>query len=453
MKRLLPLALLLLTLSPIVAQSSPLDLCVIGDSFADEYQGTDNRGGEYHAVTFNWVEQLAILRGVEVGAWGVYSEPRRVGYAQNWARSGAKAADLVGQGQAAGVAAQSCNQIVVWVGTNDYAPAYVPIYDGSFSGAALYAWEAGLVDAITDALDMLPSGNVLQAAIVDFNEAPGVEYLYPNATGRARVSQSIARVNSALQAAALARGYTFANSTSLITEHEAQTVNGIYTIAGVPMCFFCVGNEPHNWFLEGAGSHLGTVSSGLFANWFIDHFAIEIAPLTDAEIVAMVGLALPTETPTPTLTNTPQSTVTATATDAPTLAPTDTSVPTLTPTATLTATFTATMPATLTPSRTPTATRTPSRTPTPAILAVDDTLTTPRNTALNVLFTQLLANDYGSGLSIISGTPPNAGYCVPITGGARCTPPTGYAGAMTFTYTVRNGAGATDVGLVTIAVD
>src|SRR4051812_20916333 len=59
-------------------------LGLIGDSNTDAYRGTDNRGGSYSAVTFNWAELLVMLRGVDLGAWSAYSEPRRTDYARNW---------------------------------------------------------------------------------------------------------------------------------------------------------------------------------------------------------------------------------------------------------------------------------------------------------------------------------------------------------------------------------
>lgn len=59
----------------------------IGDSQADEYLGFSNKAG------YNWLEQLARVRGLDFGAYeadpAVRGEPRNDGYENNWARSAA----------------------------------------------------------------------------------------------------------------------------------------------------------------------------------------------------------------------------------------------------------------------------------------------------------------------------------------------------------------------------
>ena len=62
---------------------------IMGDLFYDEYQADDQRGGDFHAVTFNLVEILERTRDFNLGPWGTWGEPRRTGYEYNWARSGA----------------------------------------------------------------------------------------------------------------------------------------------------------------------------------------------------------------------------------------------------------------------------------------------------------------------------------------------------------------------------
>src|SRR5690606_2250705 len=87
--------------SPATAQT--LDrLGAIGDSLTDEYDDQD-----FGAYARNWLELLVEERGVEVGPTaaqagqpgGTWGEPRRTGYQENWARSGADTDAAVAQGQ------------------------------------------------------------------------------------------------------------------------------------------------------------------------------------------------------------------------------------------------------------------------------------------------------------------------------------------------------------------
>src|SRR5690606_17140271 len=69
------------------------------------------------------------------------SEPRRTGYEYNWARSGARAADLKSQqgGLAQQVREGKVDYVVVYIGYNDFraGSTYDEIYNGSLSGSAL----------------------------------------------------------------------------------------------------------------------------------------------------------------------------------------------------------------------------------------------------------------------------------------------------------------------------
>jgi hypothetical protein len=144
------LGLLLVVCGSLVLASSPRvaiaqavgGFAVMGDSSSDEYRADDNRGGSYAATTLNWIELLARYRAVDFGAWATRGEPRRTGYEYNWARSGAQAADVISQGQAAGVAGQVASGQVSWavlmIGTNDFAVGngtYGEIYSEAVSGA------------------------------------------------------------------------------------------------------------------------------------------------------------------------------------------------------------------------------------------------------------------------------------------------------------------------------
>ena len=340
MKKLLAFLLLtfLILSGSVLSQSSTVNICVMGDSSADEYQGTDNRGGAYHAITFNWLELLVRYRNVNVGEWGAYSEPRRTGYSRNWARSGATTAALLSQGQPEGVASQiqSCDFVSLWIGGNDYGP-YTPMhtamYNNTISTQALLAWEQDRVEDITDAILALPPDTqIFLAGITDYNVTPLAILIFPNAAGRQRISDSIDRVNASLSIMAAQQGVIFADPTELLYEQLAELQNGMYYVGGIPIDLFGQpNNEPHAGLLP--DGHPGTVSSGLLLNWLLTKFPIYIPPLTDTELLQSVNL-LPTPTPTATPTRTPTPTRT--------LTPTPTRTPTVTPSLTFTSTFTIT---------------------------------------------------------------------------------------------------------------
>jgi hypothetical protein len=267
-----------------------MNLAIMGDSSADEYRGTDNRGGAYAPTTFNWVELLARHQKINVGAWGNYSEPRRTGYAWNFARSGATAQTLVSGGQHFGVAAEiangNCDTVLIWVGTNDYAAILYYLYTGILAGVTLTQWENAFIDSIKTAVGILPPAKVYINKVVDFMVLPGVPGMFPDVAGRTRISNSIARINSRL---AQIPNITLIDSLELTL--SLVTPSGIFYVGGVPICQFCVGDEPHNGILSGAGSHPGTVFSGKLANWILSKISPSTIPLTDNQILKAAGLA------------------------------------------------------------------------------------------------------------------------------------------------------------------
>ena len=76
-------------------QANLNNLGIVGNSNSDQYQANDNRGGAYASGTYNWTEQFVLPCCVNLGDWRSWGDPRRTGYAYNWARSGATAANVI----------------------------------------------------------------------------------------------------------------------------------------------------------------------------------------------------------------------------------------------------------------------------------------------------------------------------------------------------------------------
>ena len=84
-------------------------------------------------------------------------------------------------------------------------------------------------------------------------------------------------------------------------------------------------------------------------------------------------------------------------------------------------------------------------------LAVDDTATTPFETPITV---DVTVNDHGTSLTVTSVTqpPPGTGSVTIVAGKPVYTPPAGYVGTTTFTYTVTDPSGQTSTATVTVTV-
>ncbi|MCA0455370.1 MAG: cadherin-like domain-containing protein [Chloroflexi bacterium] len=383
----------------------PLRLGIMGDSRDDEYQGTDNRGGAYHSVTFNWVEQLVKNRDVNVGNWGNYPEPRRTGFAYNWARSGATAASLITQGQHSGLAAQvaagQIDVVMISIGSNDFAPyrsdGYEPIYNGTISGKALTAKINTLVANVTTAAETVQRARrvpIFLMTIPNWNDTPLVlnDSRFSDPTKRQRVTNAISTANAELVAMAQARGIRVIDAQAVYTQLARRLVNGQLVVGGVAIQMFSSGDEPHNGLL-GDHIHGGTILEALIANHFIEEFnrvlPVRLSPLSDTEILTNAGLGT-----------------------------------------------------------------TPINQPP---VAVDDDFSVKRGASITITFVQLLQNDRdpnGDLLSVANGTLPKQGNVVPLADGSggTYTPNPNFVGTDTFSYTVSDGKGGSDTGLVTITV-
>lgn len=335
-KRILFVIALLLSVRMVTATAPTVG--IVGDSNSDEYRANDNRGGAYAATTLNWAEQLATYRGIDLGAWGSYAEPRRSGYAYNWARSASLSCDTVAQAQ--GLAAQHVQYAIIFTGANDFNwwnGTYDAVYSGAMSDAGLQAKIAAIISCLTTTVDTLQASgaNVILSNFGDPGLTVSFVSRFPDANKRARVSGAIQQINSQLAALAASRSATLADADVYAQSILSMVSAGVLMVGGEPISMASNCDEPH-CFLLGDTIHAGTVVNGIIANFFLNLLNIGASPFTDAEILAHAGVGLP-------------ATATPTATPMPTVTVTNTAVPT--------ATFT------VTPSRTPTATPTVTATP------------------------------------------------------------------------------------------
>lgn len=291
---------------PTPMPETPFRIGIMGASGIDEYRADDNRGGAYADVTFNWLELLVRSRNIDAGEWGTWGEPRRTGYAYNWARSGATARTLIESGQHTGlaeqVAAGEIDLIFISVGSNDFAPYrpdYDAIYSGQLAGQTLDARLQGIVDDIALAIDTARDDHeipVVLTTIPNWSLSPAAQNdpRFADAAGRERVSEAISDVNDRLKTMAEERaGVWIADLEVLGQEIFGQLQGGALPVGGEMIRLLSIGDEPHNGLL-GDSIHVGTVLSGKMANFYLTYFNealdLNIPPMTDEEILASAGL-------------------------------------------------------------------------------------------------------------------------------------------------------------------
>lgn len=283
---------------------------ILGDSISDEYRANDNRGGVCGFVTYNWMEQLAERHGLNFGRWGEWGEPRRTGFEYNWARSGARARDLIATGQAAGLAAQVANgevsDVIIWIGSNDfsyYTDTYTEIYDGRLNDSEVAARVDEVSGAIETAVETLKNAGPVRIVVVtipDGASVPDVQKALPDAAGRQRVSDAVAEANRRITAFAAGHGLGLVDVNAMLQAFSPRLDGqGNLLVGDQRISLLGQGDEPHQGRLGDSAGHLGTVVSGLIANlMFVEPFnrtfGLGLQPLSDTEILKSAGLDSPT---------------------------------------------------------------------------------------------------------------------------------------------------------------
>jgi hypothetical protein len=281
-------------------------LGILSDSNSDEYRADDQRGGEYAATTLNWVELIAAERGINVGEWGTWGEPRRTGFKYNWARSSATTHDAIKTGQHTGLAAQvaagEVSHIIIWIGTNDFTTwngTYEEVYEGNLQGEALQAKIDGIVDDITLAVDAIQDAGPVKILLVTMTDRgidPELLRRFPDEAKRSRVSAAIRAINTRLNELGVARGIALLDG-DVLAQALLQRVNkaGMMAVGSEQIKVFGKNDEPHNGRLGDGPGHPGTVMSGVIANEvfirpFNEKFNAGIPLLSDEEILHSAGL-------------------------------------------------------------------------------------------------------------------------------------------------------------------
>lgn len=301
---------------PTQAQSTKIRVGIIGDSNSDEYRADDNRAGgtNYAKTSLSWVELLSKYKDIDFGAWGKWGGERRSGYEYNWARSAATSESMIENGQHTGLAAQvkagEVDYAIIFIGSNDFHSwngTYEEVYSGKLSDEKLQKKIDTIIANITLVVETLQAaGNVkiILTNYADPNASADFITKYPDVTKRARVSSAITQVNEHLAELAKSHSLVLADlynfGSSVLSRIDAK---GNIIVGGEAINAVVHGYEPHHLQLGDSVGHLGTVGSGLVANFFLAALAsdnVSIPPFTDTELLANAGISAASPTPTST---------------------------------------------------------------------------------------------------------------------------------------------------------
>lgn len=297
----------LLTPVTSVRAQTALRLGVLGDSSSDEYRAEDNRAGgtTYAVTTLSWGELLVKYRGVDLGLWGLRSEPRRTGFEYNWSRSGAVSGDLVKSGAASGMAelvrSNRIDVVLVQVGANDFSiytnkgirDGY-EICNGNWTSAQIDAKVSTVTSNIRSVITTLQSAGSVPIILAGFPDMTLAPHWGSTCSQPQKLKDTISKVNAGLLALATSKGVIFydqnAFGTVLLSRVDAQ---GKLDVAGEKFDLVVGGDEPHHVTLSD-NIHAGTVYEGIVANELLKYLNTatqrSIAPFSDLELLQNAGI-------------------------------------------------------------------------------------------------------------------------------------------------------------------
>jgi hypothetical protein len=286
-----------------------IKLAIVGDSLSDEY------AEETYGYAQNWVEQL-VTYGIAdagptaasagVGDWG---EPRRTGFAYNWARAGAVTQDLVDQGQVAGVVSQvapeGITHVVAAIGANDFTPSgvnYFALYYGLATPEQIEQAISANLAIVTNAMQTLKAtgAKVVWVNVPDYGVSPATRLYYTDPVKRERVTTVIREIDDRLADLALAEGVPLVDFLGLAKAvfGENSAPNPTIELAGIQLDLLASDDpvnhpNPYAAFVDD-GVHPHTTVQGIMANLFLEAFNVgygEHLPLfSEADILAHAGI-------------------------------------------------------------------------------------------------------------------------------------------------------------------
>jgi hypothetical protein len=295
----------------------------VGHSLTDEYQRPESTR-QFGLDGFNWVEILSRTRASEV-TFGAYdavldanAEPG--GFAFNHAIGGAMVLNSNMQQQveelADDVAAGEIDAVVIWIGENDFTVRRLRGESFELSDSSFQSFQSAFVGSLVSALDALiaagatdillarvgmtaPNRSDIALATDDTNaQLASAAAMRPQVTFFAPLSEIVSRFDAASSSVNVGGVSIFgspAASSDLVDPPSGVTPTqcGFNNLTHLPGCP-TVAYQSH--MLQDDGAHLTTPMQGLVANAMLEALqarGFALTPLSDAEILAVSGVATP----------------------------------------------------------------------------------------------------------------------------------------------------------------
>jgi lysophospholipase L1-like esterase len=248
---------------------------VFGDSISDEYQS------QSYDYARNWVEQLAEHRGVNLGGFRNWGEPRRVGFEFNWSRVGARTTDLLSAisllpAWEDSLLAGQADIAVLLIGSNDFLPSFGTPYDRIYRGlwtplqieSAVNAF-LGRIGALVDILQSAGKP-VLLVTPPDYGIAPYTRTHYPDPARRESVSKVLEQIAHRMDDLAERESLVIVDAFRMGRDTFGLNAEprSALTVGGVTIDLLSGGSSPTNAFVAD-GIHPHTVIQGILANLIV----------------------------------------------------------------------------------------------------------------------------------------------------------------------------------------
>src|SRR5512135_357399 len=266
---------------------------VLGDSYSDEYQFYP----PHRSTARNWVEILAVTRGLNFGAFSTAGrgEPRNQGFAYNWARSDAETGDMIATGQHTGLAAQVARGevkiVFIFIGGNDFIHALQSPDPMARLDDVLPRALRNYRTAFETVLAADPEVKLVVATLPDIRDLP--EFAGPIREGRLSptlaeaYTQAIRSYNAQIRALALRQRRVALLDLDLVTRLANRVSLDRAVLMGRQLDRRSPGDAIDHVFLADS-RHMGTLGHGFIAQLFIATlnraFGAGIAPLGDQEV-------------------------------------------------------------------------------------------------------------------------------------------------------------------------
>ncbi len=313
-----PVALLTACLAAAMANPShgAIDLIAIGDSLTADYTDYGDFQ-DYGDVTVpgwrsrSWYEVLALTRGGVIGVGGYASNwdlVRSSGYEYDWATPGVTAADVRYRWSSTDLGnwltfypiynntlqnhlQNRAEAVSILLGANDFNDAYGAIANGADPSGLIGRVTSDIqwvINRVQSAKSTLP---IVLVSIPDLGATPDVRASVPDPAKRAIVAAAIERVNSNLQAMAVAEGIAFAD----IYPVTRDLVQGQTLYFGAVDLIYASDpdNNPRFLFCRD-GFHPNTCAQAKMANVILgalnQRYGFGFAPILNSEALALLGI-------------------------------------------------------------------------------------------------------------------------------------------------------------------